>query len=365
MPKISLSGPAELLTVLPFHLGFRPERSVVVACFHGVRLGLVARLDVVGPDDAPRAAELTVPALVRQRPGRVVLVGFAGAGDETNEAGGTDDPMPLLDALRRGLRAEGVPVAERLVVRDGRWFGLDCDCCPPPGRLLLEAADVPGVAEYVAMGAAVLGSRDELARLVEPLPREHPRHDPHAAAVEDWVRRHAAARAGRSVADRRARGELLDEALGAWVRLARHGLDPDPHPRDLAPLVGSLVDLHVRDLVVSWLSRGDFPGDHVPAQLATRLRRVLDAEAVAEVDSDADARAGRLLLARLEQLCRSTPETCAAPVLAVVAAYAWWLGDGAHASFAADRALLADPGHRLATLVRAALESGIHPPRCA
>ena len=40
MPKISLSGPAELLTIIPFHLGFQPVRSVVVVCFHGKRLGL-------------------------------------------------------------------------------------------------------------------------------------------------------------------------------------------------------------------------------------------------------------------------------------------------------------------------------------
>ena len=32
MPQISVSGPADLRTVLPFHLGFQPTRSVVVVC---------------------------------------------------------------------------------------------------------------------------------------------------------------------------------------------------------------------------------------------------------------------------------------------------------------------------------------------
>ncbi|WP_323101593.1 DUF4192 domain-containing protein [Intrasporangium sp. YIM S08009] len=362
MPKISLSGPAELLTVLPYHLGFRPERSIVVVCFHELRLGLVARLDLVGPADAARAAQQTVPTLVQERPSRVVLVGFAGGPDESG------DPVPLLDALRDGLDEGGVTVGERLVVRDGQWFGLDCDCCPSPGRPMPEPADVPAVAEYVAMGTAVLASREELARLVEPLPPEDPDHAGRLAAVEEWVGRLERADGGGSVADRRARGELVDEALGAWVRLVRSGLDVDPSPRAVAALVGPLVDTRLRDLVVSWLCPG-FPGDHVPDELATRLRRALDIHggpgAGATAWAETEAQTERLVLARVEQLCRATPEACAAPVLAATAAYAWWLGDGAHASFAADRALLADPGHVLATLVRAALEKGVRPPRCA
>lgn len=370
MPKISLSGPAELLTVLPFHLGFRPERSVVVACFHGVRLGLVARLDLVGPADAPRAAEETVPALVRERPSRVVLVGFAGPSDATVEPVGTGeplvtgDPRPLLDALRLRLDGAGIAVSERLLVRDGRWFGLDCACCPSPGLPLPDAADVPAVAEYVAIGTAVLESREQLAGLVEPLSTHDAHHDARLAAVQGWVQEWAR---------QRSRGALVDEGLGAWVRLARHGLDAEPTPRAVAALVGPLVDRGVRDVVVSWLSRGGFPGDHVPEELATRLQRAVDAQDAVEegtaagsaTPAETDAEAGRFVLAHVEQLCRATPEACAAPVLAVAAAYAWWLGDGARASLAADRALRAEPGHGLATLVRAALEVGVRPPRCA
>jgi len=364
MPKISLSGPAELLTVLPYHLGFRPERSVVVVCVHEARLGLVARLDLVGPADAARAAAQTVPALVQQRPSHVVLVGFAGAPDGPGDPDEPGDPMPLLEALRQGLDEHGVTVAERLVVRDERWFGLDCDCCPAPGRRVPEPADVPAVAEYVAMGTAVLGSRDELARLVEPLPPDDPHHDARLTAVEEWVGRLDRADGGATVADRRTRGELVDEALGAWVRLVRDGLDVDPSPRIVAALVGPLVDTHVRDLLVSWLCPG-FPADHVSGELATRLRRALGAHGLPETDAVADARTERLVLSRVEQLCRATPEAVAAPLLAATAAYAWWLGDGAHASFAVDRALHVDPGHGLATLVRAALEHGVRPPRCA
>ena len=60
MQKISVSGPAELATIVPFHLGFQPERSVVVICLQDRAVGLVARVDVVGrPHAAETAARLT------------------------------------------------------------------------------------------------------------------------------------------------------------------------------------------------------------------------------------------------------------------------------------------------------------------
>src|SRR6478609_9743858 len=147
MPKISLSGPAELLTIIPFHLGFQPARSVVVVCFHGSRLGLVARLDLVGPDLAPEATARILPTLLRESPSSVALVGFEDSRDEA---------LPLLEALAVGVEGARVGVRESLVVRDGRWRALDCDCCPESGRPLPDLADVPAVASYVALGRAVL-----------------------------------------------------------------------------------------------------------------------------------------------------------------------------------------------------------------
>ncbi len=198
MPKISLSGPADLLTILPFHLGFQPTRSVVVVCFHGKRLGLVARFDLVPAALADASAAAGLPTLVRDRPSGVCLVGFE------DEAGESD---PLTEALRAGLEREGVDVGDRLVVRDGRWFTAGCDCCPPGGRPMPEPADVPAVADYVALGHSVLGDRDSLVALVRPVGDDDPLHADIEAAVDTWQARYTV-----SVAiDRlRARGLLLD-----------------------------------------------------------------------------------------------------------------------------------------------------------
>ena len=205
MPKISVSGPADLLTILPFHLGFQPIRSVVVVCFHGKRLGLVARFDLPPDDLAQAVAADGLHALVRDRPSSAWVIGFE------QEAGGSD---VLAEALRDGLERERVIVHERLVVRDGRWFAVDCACCPQDGTPLPDAADVPAVAGYVALGHTVLDDRAAAAALLAPLPDTDPRHDEREQAIDRWQARYTVAVA---LARLRDRGVLRADSIGADV----------------------------------------------------------------------------------------------------------------------------------------------------
>jgi hypothetical protein len=485
MPKISLSGPAELLTIIPFHLGFQPERSVVVVCFHGKRLGLVARLDVVNPQLAPEAAAQTLPTLLQGAPSSVAIVGFEDVPDES---------LPLLEALAEGVEAERVIVRERLVLRGGRWRSVGCDCCPDEGWLLPEQADVPAVASYVALGHAVLPDREELARLVRPLSPSEPRHDLTASAIEDWQRRYRAA--GGSVSElpqqptgrhdpaRRAKaaaaglgvldgGEptsrqfLVNDSLVAWGGVLTGDVVGYGIEHWLPSLVGPLRDVQFRDALIGWLCPGTVPLDTFPVELVVMLDVLLgphlrlapaadggardgtdnsasidagaggdvasrlaasDLEALralhalldlgSDTPSGADDGGGetvgracdvepddwdgtdeaggresdegwdgtdelggresdegwqdwdeasgpRLMLGRLEQVCRLTPAAHAAPLLSVVASLAWWCGDGARAGIAVDHALDLEPDHRLCRLVRQSLDHGIRPSRCA
>lgn len=465
MPKISLSGPAELLTIIPFHLGFQPVRSVVVVCFHGKRLGLVARLDVVDADLAAAVVAQTLPTLLTGSPSSVAVVGFE---DEEGEA------LPLLDTLAAGFEAARVVVRERLVVRDGRWYAVGCDCCPEEGRLLPEEADVPAVASYVALGRAVLPDREGLGALVEPLPPSEPRHDLTLAAIEDWQCRYAAA--GGAVHDPRQdaggassaapttgsaaarpagvggggpdeprptlvdggdptpRQFLVNDTLVAWSGVLHGDIVGFGIEHWLPSIVGPLRDVQVRDAIVGWLCPGSVPLEAFPVELVAMLEiflgpdlrvaaagarprggrptvpssgpdadlaRVLrlvsgddarddnEAEDIDAEDIDVDetyvdgagfeddgsdavdwgdwdeAAVPRLLLARLEEVCRLTPAAHAAPLLSVVASLAWWIGDGARAGVAVDRALALEPDHRLSQLVRESLDHGIRPRRCA
>ena len=495
MPKISLSGPADLLTILPFHLGFQPTRSVVVVCFHGKRLGLVARFDVVPAHLAEASAATGLPTLVRERPSAVCLVGFE---DEAGESG------PLTEALRAGRAHEDIEVGDRLIVRDGRWFTSDCDCCPPGGRPMPELADVPAVADYVALGHAVLGDRDSLVALVRPLGDDDPRHADIEAAVDTWQARYTVAVAidrlrarglliddasdGRSRDDRSGDGsdgcdggasgagdrgatvidletrrhlgpedvaggwngrngwdgvdgaagwddwdddvdddggwddggwdgdcdsfdatfesssELLQaQSLAAWGHVLHGEVAGDDLEALVPALVGPLRDVILRDALIAWLCPDAMPLTDYPAGLVAlleafvgadvraasgaasaapcprprrgrrkrgrRLRRRL--EGLAETPFGESGQSGQewqeweeasaphQIQARLESVCRVTPEEHAAPLLTIVANIAWWRGDGARAGVAVDTALGLEPDHRLARLIRQALDHGL------
>ncbi len=438
MPKISLSGPAELLTIIPFHLGFQPERSVVVMCFHGKRLGLVARLDAVDDPIASVSAAQLLPTVLDGSPSSVAIVGFE---DEPDES------LPLVEELVEGVEGAGVVVREKLVVRHGRWRSIGCDCCPDEGWLLPEQADVPAVASYVALGHSVLPDRAGLARLVEPLDSTAPRHALTVGAIEDWQRRYAdaggsvgdaasgagAADSGRQRRGRRrgrdgaalsvldggeisARQFLVNDALVAWGGMLHGDIEGFGLEHWLPAVVGPLRDVEFRDAVVGWLCPGSVSLSTFPDDLVTMLEVFLgpDLRVLSSADSTAssdpepssprgrrtgaarpmgldggwdddwtdhadrmdwtddagwddwdDAAAPRLLLSRLEAVCRLTPAAHAAPLLGVLASLAWWCGDGARAGIAADRALALEPDHRLSRIVRESLDHGLRPPACA
>jgi len=305
MPKISLSGPAELLTIIPFHLGFQPERSVVVVCFHGKRLGLVARLDLVDETLAAEAAVQTVPTLLQGSPSSVALVGFEQVRDES---------LALLEALAAGLEDRRVVVRERLAVLEGRWRSVGCDCCPSEGWLLPEQADVPAVASYVALGHSVLADRAGLARLVEPLAPTELRHDLAAAAIDDWQRRYVAAggslsrtpapasrtdrtpdggrrrrpvgrgrRPGAALGvldggDPTARQFLVHDSLVAWGGVLHGEIEGYGVEHWLPSLVGPLRDPRFHDALLAWLCPGMAPADFLSDDLAALLRVLIGPE---------------------------------------------------------------------------------------
>jgi hypothetical protein len=399
MPKISLSGTADLLTVIPFQLGFRPHRSVVVVCFHDRRMGMVARLDAVAAQHASHAAAQLLPTLRREAPTSVSLVGFEdGAGES----------MPLSDALAAGLALEGLPLRERLLVRDGRWYRIGCDCCPADdGTPMPDPADVPAVASYVALGQAVLDGRDALRSQVEPLDAGAPSHALIRDAIDDWQARwdeHAndaddphddrddgpqapfadGCPAGPGAEPEVSARELLvDDALVGWGALLRGELEGDGVEHWLPSVVGPLRDRVLRDAVIAWICPGTLSLDTFRPDLVARMALLLgptvrlddvDHDTGFGVDDDmalsaedlgsaaadwARAAAPGLVLSRLEAAARVTPAEHAAPLLSVVASFAWWAGDGARASVAVDRALELEPEHHLCLLIRRSLDHGL------
>ncbi len=388
MQKITISGSAELLAVLPFHLGFRPSRSAVLVCVHGRRLGLVARLDVCPFDEAVETAAQVLPALRAESPDHVILIGYEDVPGES---------AALCDALVEALAGAVVELRDRLVVRGDRWYAVGGAGHAGEGGRLLGDADVPGVATYVALGKAVLPDRDSLAALMDPCADQPAlsRAIYEFAGRLEWAReqvRPPAPGAELGTMDDSELTRLVDEAAVAWVRLLRGASEPEDPQADLPALVGCLRDVAVRDSLIALLCPGTLHPDDldpwVMTAFAARLgpheeclgpsQRSVTAPPIASpIDSLVDwldgpsaellerpALAERLeLQGALEALCRSVPGEHLTPLLSVVASYAWWCGDGARASVALERALELEPDHRLCGLLRRMVGLGIRPER--
>lgn len=346
MNPIRLRGPADILAALPFQLGYHPDEAVVVVALAGRAIGLVQRLDLPPEDEVDAAVAALLPALVRERPSAVLLVGY-----ESSRL----PAVPVLDALDAALEDQGIDVLDRLVVRDGRWFAPDCatGCCPAEGTPLPSPHETPAVADFVALEMAPVPDRDALGRQLDPEPG---RCAEVAAAVD---------LSPRSIgpydqAVRRLR-QLSRWAVVCDVSAGRPPLD-GLAPEELADLALSLRDLELRDGLIGWLCPGVLPVEALDDDLVDQLRSCLPPASWAGGPVSAErAVAGRRLQGRLVELCRMLPDEHAAPALTVLANLAWWLGDGALSRVALERALDVEPGYRLARLLGTMVDLAIRP----
>lgn len=304
-PVARLSTPGDVVATVPTLCGFLPQDSVVVLSLRGRRrrLGLTVRLDL--PPAAARhdAAQLLAERVAQDGAATAVVVVFA------------DALCPeLVSELTAQLRRRAVPVVEALHVRSGRWTSYLCvgPCCPAEGT---PVPPVPGLiaAEQALDGRAVLASREDLVRALEPDPTATRAY---AGARRQWARLWA--------------GDP-DEARSTVLRRAGQALDVladggAPGAEVCAALGAALHDVGVRDeLATWWLEQPD------------------------------------ALLSLAESVARATPPPFDAPACTLLAWLAYARGDGARANVALDRALHGDPQYSLALLLRHALDAAVPP----
>ncbi len=244
-----LSGPGEILAVLPSLCGFPPQESLVLLSLRGPRrrLGLTARVDL--PDPAAPGAETGLAALCAAR--------MAGDGASCvvvavlSERGRRER---LVEAVHDALADRRVGVLEALHVHDGRWTSYTCtaDCCPAQGTPVPAAPPVLDVvrAEQVATGRAVLASRDDLVRSLAPpvllAAAAAGQHLAHAAQA--WSRSRAEHGAAAS------RRSTLDHVTALLDRVAVGG---QVGPVDAAALAVGLADVQARDAVATLILTRD------------------------------------------------------------------------------------------------------------
>ncbi|SDO80243.1 protein of unknown function [Pedococcus dokdonensis] len=370
MNPISLRSPGDVVAVLPYQLGYHPQDSLVMVALRDRSVLLVARLDLPPADEVEQAAGVLLAPLPHEDPDAVLLVAY-----ETHDG----QSRLVLDATRDRLVGAGFQVLDRVVVRGGRWFAVDCEarCCPSDGLPVPAPADTPGISEFVGLGVSPLPTRAMLTELVSADPERTP-------AVADAL----AARSTR--ADPRRLLARRFEALSLWAVVLGLGApsadDPSTlagvRPDQVALLVESLHDIQLRDALVGWLCPGAMPDGCLDDDLADAVRTCLptsgwqlpgaeDATGEGAGDDGGDdgwpvpgrrrVIVAKRFVARLQHLVRAVPDEHAPPVLTVVANLAWWLGDGTLARACLERALKADPGYRLALLLEHMVDLGIRP----
>lgn len=371
---IRTSEPRELLSLIPYQLGFRPEESAVLVSLRGERsrVGLVARVDLgdLGdPDHGPVMARSLVNHLVADGAHRCVLVLYTGRppADVAGHVGAVR--CHVADAADHHLGS-----VECWVVGPEGWYGLDCAdprCCPPGGRPLAELQSTEIGAHMVLTGATVQPSRAGLATI--PPADAAARRSTRRAAVR-WAERAVLATA-EDLPTWRRRGLALWRAELA-AALAAVGKDAEPdvpvttplgghgrEPATLGRLQAALADVLVRDAVlIGFVPGNDRVADRVVAgdpgaDVAAALRAIID-----PVDGvPPEPALVRASAALLRDVVAHSSRAGGAPARTLLAVLAWWQGDGVRAGALVDAALAAAPGHRLALLLAETLEAGMPP----
>lgn len=327
-PRLVVRGPDCLPAVVPHLLGFHPDDSVVVLGLEPrtSQVRVTLRIDLPPEDDDGSGWAALVPAFHRAGALEALLVVYPRAGSDPWREGEPPRPLPhraVVDTAADLLAAGGVRALDAVCVVGDRmrsYWCLDQGCCPPEGRTVPVSEQLRIDAEFVAAGSAPLGSRRSLESQLDPRPDD----DAFREQVDDLVRELRPAVASYGVAE-----------VESYLRgLSILGAGAD-QPHLLATLVAQASSL------CEWVRPRDL------------LMRALS------VDTDPETlRTARTVLV---EAVRCAPATEAAPVASLLAVCAWLSGDGASARVALDRAAAADPTYSLATLLTAALDSGLPP----
>ena len=355
---IHLSGPADVLSVLPYQLGFHPRDCLVAVSLRGTRVGLVQRIDLPPPEHVGDAVAAMMAPLRQEGTRSVLLLGF-----EEREG----ESRAMLDEMAGACAADGIEVTDRLFVRGERWFAPDCHqtCCPPEGLRLPDPSEVPAVAEFVGRGICPAPDRSALADRLEPnwplMSRAL------IVQADEWLaRRQAATGAGEDELD-----ECRATELDVWARVLWAEDDAESiqalRSQDLAVLAVSLSDVDLRDALIAWLCPGTLAQELIDPRLFTQMSGALAQQPWLDGDiRDVDqVIALQRIEGRLCEVCAALPDLWAVAALTVLATFTWWRGDGALTRVALDRALRIDPRYRLAQLLERMVDLAIRPERAS
>ena len=308
----TLTSPHDLITAVPFLIGFQPTNSLVLISVKSGGIGLAMRIDLP-PAIESDAIDLLAHHLIRDRAESALLVAYLP--DER------DDGDALLIALGAGLIRNGIGITESIVVRHGRYRSIICrdiTCCPPAGTVVPAIENSEIAAEHVVAGIPM--PYNSISELISSLAA-----DPASLNLQwcDEVNRFSIAEDAPAIIELRRDGvETMDLLLDEY-RMGR-----GPHERTLvARMIGRMSDVQVRDYAMGVHNEENFD----------------------------------LYFTMWRELLRLAPRGFVAPIACIVAAMSYESGDGALAQKALDRAIEDDERYPLAGLLRRVFNAGWPP----
>jgi hypothetical protein len=308
----TLTSAHDLITAVPFLIGFHPTRSIVLISVKDGAIGLAMRIDLPNSLDS-EAIENLAQHFIKEGSDCALLVAYMPIEREDGDS--------LLISLGAGLIRNGISIQESLVVRDGRYRSIICrdiECCPEAGALVPVIEESKIAAEHVVAGIPMPYAN--ISELIETLAADAASFD---FEWSDEVANYFVADDVEEIGPLRRDGVEAMELLLGQYRTGRGATD-----RTLvARLIGRMSDVQVRDYALGVHNEESYD----------------------------------LYFTMWRELLRLAPRGFVAPIACIVAAMAYESGDGALAQRALDRAFDDDDHYPLASLLRRVFNAGWPP----
>jgi hypothetical protein len=327
-PTFRAKGPAEMLALVPYLLGYHPTSSLVALVLTGSRLRYARRLDLPdSPGDIvwTAAAHHMVAAMNTAEVTGVILIGY----------GPHAQVQPSLDAVTDMLADRSIPVVDALRVDEDRYWSCRCsnpDCCPPEGTPF-DPTTTAAAATATAAGLVALPNRAALAARLDPVTGHARRRMAYAAL---------------------AAAQSILELIETIAPDAGDDVDTSPGTR-----VGRAL-LSAGRTQLAEARRSYQAGTPVNDALAALATILLDLPSVRRLAATQTTGQRWELNMWTDLVRRAEPDFTAGPatLLALAALHA---GDGTLAAIAVQRALHADPDDPLAHRIADAIAAGATP----
>lgn len=308
----TLTSAHDLITAVPFLIGFHPNDSLVLISVKDGAIGVALRIDIPASITSDEI-DLLAHHFIRDEAEAALLVAYMPEGRSDGDL--------LLISIGAGLIRNGIDIHESLVISAGRYRSIICrdqGCCPPNGRVIPAIEDSKIAAEHVVAGIPMPYA--DIAELVDSIaadPQSLQRN--WASVISNFYIKEDAVEIG---ALRRDGVEAMELLLDEF----RMGRGPTDQIL-VARVIGRLSDVQIRDYAMGVHQEDTYD----------------------------------LYFAMWRELLRLAPTGYIAPIACIVAAMSYESGDGALAQRALDRAIADDASYPLAALLRRVFNAGWPP----